>query len=119
MGRVNTPVVTLTQRQELEEGLRQDSSHCFRMRCQSILLKSEDRTSKEEASQIIGLCAVSIDNWVKRYSEEGIAGLQTKSGRGRKPLISPTEYRAAILSAIKSNRQRMRTMGSRERKEIV
>ena len=108
MGRVNTPIVTLTQRQELEEGLRHGSSHCFRMRCQSILLKSEGRKSKE-VSQITGMCAVSINNWVKRYNEEGIAGLQTKSGRGRKPLISPTEDSAAILSAIKSNRQRMRT----------
>ena len=108
MGRANTPAVTLTQRKELEEGLRHGASHCFRMRCQSILLKSEGRKSKE-VSQITGMCAVSINNWVKRYNEEGVAGLQTKSGRGRKPLISPTEDSVAILSAIKSNRQRMRT----------
>ena len=108
MGRVNTPTITFTQRKELEEGLRHGASHCFRMRCQSILLKSEGRKSKE-VSQITGMCAVSINNWTKGYTEEGIAGLQTKSSRGRKPLISPTEDRAAILSAIKCNRQRMRT----------
>jgi hypothetical protein len=40
---------------------------------------------------------------------DGIVGLQTKSGRGRKPVINEIEDKAAILSAIKSNRQRIRT----------
>ena len=108
MGRVNTPTLTPTQRKELEEGLRQGSSHCFRMRCHSILLKSEGRKSKD-VSLITGLCAVSINNWLKRYNEEGISGLQTKPGRGRKSILSQTEDSEAILSAIKANRQRMRT----------
>ena len=108
MGRINTPIITISRRQELEEWLRQGPSHCIRMRCHSILLKSEGRKSKE-FSLITGMCAVSINNWIKRYNEEGLTGLQTKSGRGRKPVISHAEDSEAILSAIKSNRQRMRT----------
>ena len=108
MGRINRPTLTMEQRNELELGLKQGKSHCFRMRCQSILLKSEGRTSKEVGS-ITGMCSVSVNTWLKRYNSEGISGLQTQPGRGRKRIISESEDKEAILSAIKSNRQRMRT----------
>ena len=50
MGRVNTPTLTPSQRKELEIGFRDGNSHCFRMRCQSVLLKSTGRTSKDVGS---------------------------------------------------------------------
>jgi transposase len=77
------------------------------MRCQSILLKSEGRTSKDVGS-ITGMCNVSVDTWVKRYKSEGFPGLITKFVRGRKPIIEGHDT-DAILSAIKANRQRMQT----------
>jgi transposase len=107
MGRVNTPSLTPAQRSELELGIRDGKSHCFRMRCQSILLKSEGRTSKD-VGRITGLCNVSVDTWVRRYKSEGLHGLITKFGRGRKSIIEDCD-KEAILSAIKSNRQRMQT----------
>ena len=78
------------------------------MRCRSILLKSEGRTSKEVAA-MTEMCEMSVNNWLARYRQDGISGLQTKAGRGRKPVISEKEDKEAILSAIKANRQRMRT----------
>ena len=107
MGRVNTPLLTPPRRRELEAGIRDGKSHCFRMRCQCILLKSEGRTSKDVGS-ITGMCNVSVDTWVKRYKSEGITGLTTKSGRGRKSIIEDGD-KASVLSAIKANRQRMQT----------
>jgi len=107
MGRVNTPWLTPTQRRELEIGVRDGKSHCFRMRCQSILLKSEGRTSKEVGS-ITGMCKVSVDTRVKRYKVEGLQGLSTKPGRGRKSIIEDVD-KDAVLSADKANRQRMQT----------
>jgi len=77
------------------------------MRCHSILLKSEGRTSKDVGS-ITGMCNVSVDTWVKRYKAEGLQGLVTKPGRGRKSIIEDHD-KEAVLSAIKSNRQRMQT----------
>jgi transposase len=108
MGRVNTPILTATQRQELERGLREGKSHCFRMRCQSVLLKSAGSKSKE-AGLVTGMCAVSVNSCVSRYMHEGLSGLCTKQGRGRKRILSETEDKASILLAIKANRQRMRT----------
>lgn len=74
----------------------------------AILLKSTGRTSKEVGS-ITGLCAVSINSWVKRYQTEGLSGLRTKSGRGRKAILSIEEDKSSILAAITANRQRMGT----------
>jgi transposase len=107
MGRVNTPSLTSAQIRELELGLKNGKSHSFRMRCQSILLKSEGLTSKD-VGKITGMCNVSVDTWVKRYKFEGISGLTTKPGRGRKAIIEEQD-KDAILSAIKANRQRMQT----------
>jgi transposase len=77
------------------------------MRCQSILLKSCGTKSKE-TGLITGMCATSVNSWLKRYESEGLSGLETKPGRGHKSILSE-EDKPAILSAIKSNRQRMRT----------
>ncbi|KAA6315802.1 hypothetical protein EZS27_033790, partial [termite gut metagenome] len=38
MGRVNTPQLTPEQRQTLDSGFKTGRSHCFRMRCHTILL---------------------------------------------------------------------------------
>ena len=81
-------------------------SHAARSRCQVILLKSEGRTSKDVGA-IVGMCHVSVNSWLKRYNEEGIGGLLTKPGRGRKPSIRPQEDQEAILEAVKANRQRI------------
>lgn len=108
MGRVNTPTLTESQRTELALGLKESKSHSFRMRCQSILLKSEGRSSADVGS-ITGMCGLSVNNWLKRYKAEGMLGLYTKSGRGRKRIITVEEDKESVLEAIRVNRQRMRT----------
>ena len=108
MGRVNTPLLTTEQRNDLEEGLKKSTIHSFRMRSHSILLKSEGRTSQEVGS-ITGMSHVSVNSWLTRYKSEGILGLCTKPGRGRKPVLNREEDKADILEAIKANRQRTRT----------
>lgn len=105
MGRVNTPSIREIERTALEEGLRKGSSHAFRMRCQVILLKAAGRKSKE-VGDIVRMSEVSVNSWVRRYKQAGIQGLFTKPGRGRKGLIQPVEQ-AAILAAVKANRQRL------------
>lgn len=108
MGRVNRPILTPEQRKELEQGFREGSSHCFRMRCHGILLKADGLKSKAVGA-VTGMCAISVNSWVSRYNREGILGLHTKPGRGRKPILSQKDDRDSILAAIKGNRQRMRT----------
>jgi len=106
MGRKNTPVLSETQRAELTKVLKTGKIHAFRCRCHLILMKAEGRTSKD-VGEIVGLCNVSVNSWLKRYNEEGIEGLLTKPGRGRKPSIRQEDDQGAILLAVKANRQRI------------
>lgn len=32
----------------------------------------------------VGMTLISVNHWIHRYSQEGISGLKTRSGRGRK-----------------------------------
>jgi transposase len=87
MGKTKVIELTTEQRAALEKGYRKGKSHAFRMRCQMILLKSEQRSSLE-VSHILGCCEIVVNNWLSRYEEQGIKGLETRPGRGRKPKLS-------------------------------
>jgi transposase len=87
MGKTKVIELTVEQRTLLEKGYRTGKSHAFRMRCQMVLLKSEQPSSLE-VSYILGSCERVVNNWLNRYEEEGIKGLETRPGRGRKPKLS-------------------------------
>lgn len=42
----------------------------------------------------IGLARRTVQTWVRRYNEEGLAGLRDRLGRGRQPILSPEEQQA-------------------------
>ena len=44
----------------------------------------------------IGLSRRSVQNWVQRYNEEGLAGLQDRAGRGRQPILSEAEQQLVV-----------------------
>lgn len=108
MSRINTPVLTESAKTELENRFRTDPSHTIRMRCQLVLLKAQGRTSIEVA-HIVSTCEMTVNNWVNRYKREGLAGLLTKPGRGRKAIINTADQQQAALDAIKADRQRLQT----------
>lgn len=86
MGKIKTVELTRAQRAALEKDHRTGASHAFRMRSRMILLKSESRTAAEIAD-LLGCREVVVNNWLKRYESEGIEGLRTRPGRGRKPVL--------------------------------
>ncbi len=106
MGRVNTPILTPSEETELKRRFREDKRHCFRMRCKLILLKSKGMKSKD-VGEIIEMNYVSVNAWVIRFKTERISGLETRPGRGCKPIISLREDSDKILEIVKNNRQRM------------
>jgi len=87
MGKTKVIELTTEQRAALENGYRKGKSHAFRMRCQMVLLKSKKRSSLE-VGKVLGCCQMVINGWLSRYAEEGIKGLETRAGRGRKPKLS-------------------------------
>lgn len=97
--------LTSLMRVDLDKGYKEGKSHCLRQRCQMVVLKAEGYTSKEIGS-IVGCCEVSVNSWIKRFETEGIAGLSTKEGRGRKPILSAAHL-SMVKAAVEQERQRL------------
>ena len=72
----------------LEKAAKHGQTYSFRLRCQAVLLKTDPenkRTSLDVAKQL-GCCEMSVNDWIKRYQQQGLTGLKVKPGRGRKPI---------------------------------
>lgn len=106
MGKTRIVILTDEQRQVLEKGYQNGNSHAFRKRCHLVLLKSEKRSS-EEVSKILKMSEPSVNTWLNRYESEGIVGLFTKKGRGRKPILNIETDETVVRDAIKVERQRL------------
>ncbi|MGP1378772.1 MAG: helix-turn-helix domain-containing protein, partial [Prevotella veroralis] len=81
-------------------------SHSFRMRCRAILLKSNGLTSKEVGIQT-EMTHISVNSWVKRFECEGVKGLATRLGRGRKPIMDSSDGEV-IRRTFENDRQNVK-----------
>ena len=88
MGKPKVLELTEAERLALEKGFRLGEKHCFRMRCRAVLLKADG----------------SVNAWVNRFKSEGIDGLNTRSDRGRKPIMDCSDEEA-VRRAIEQDRQ--------------
>lgn len=104
---LRTIELTAEQYQELKDGYEKGKSAAYRKRCHLVLLKQEGRTSRD-IGKIIGLHQITVNNWLNRYESEGISGLQTKPGRGRKPILDEQKDAQKIKEEVKKERQRLK-----------
>jgi len=51
--------------------------------------------------------SVTVNNWLNRYQAAGIAGLATKPGRARKPLLEPARDLEQVRAAVVAKRQHL------------
>ena len=86
------------------------------MRCRTVLLKSQGLTSKEIGLQT-DMTHISVNSWVKRFESEGVSGLETRPGCGRK-LIIDCLYEEAVRKAIEQDRQRVMKVKEACRKHL-
>lgn len=88
MSRKKRFIEKLTQEEiaQLEDGYKNGHSHPFRERCQCILLSYQGKTVQELAL-LYDVRTRTIYAWFNRWEAEGIKGLGTKPGRGRKPKL--------------------------------
>jgi len=105
-------LITICLDKEQQEQLEQirDTHKCpyMRERATAILKIAEGMSGRQVA--LTGLLKPrkpdTVYDWVKRYRQEGIAGLPVKPGRGRKPAYSPryqskAEAKEAILHTVR------------------
>ena len=88
---------------KLEKGYHNGPTHSFRIRCKSILLKSEGKSAPKIA-EMLEVTVPTVYTWVKRYEENGIKGLETRPGQGRKPIMDCSDEEA-VRKAIEEDRQ--------------
>src|SRR3954466_11556780 len=70
-----------------------------------VLLKGEGYRSTEIAT-ILHTNEMSVNNWINRFINDGVKGLETKPGRGRKPILKE-EHLSIVKVAIEQERQRL------------
>jgi transposase len=99
--------IVLSEREckALEGGYKTDENHSFRQRCKIVLLKSEGYSSKEVGA-VMNSNKGSVYNWLNRYEQEGIQGLRTREGQGRKPILAAAHI-AVVKAAVQQERQRL------------
>lgn len=99
-------ILTNEEQAVLERGYKHSKSVSFSRRCHMVLLKGQGRTS-EEIAQIMGTTIQPVNRWVNRYEAQGIAGLQTKPGQGRKPILDENQDQDKVRAIVKKERQRL------------
>ena len=106
MGRIKKLELSVAEKEALEKGYRNGEKHTFRERCQMILLKSQG-LSAARIGRIFDCHQKSVYGWVNRYLAEGVSGLETKEGSGRKPILHSAEDLVRIREAVVGHRQRI------------
>ena len=85
-------VLSATQRQELQQTVKNHAKPYVRERA-AALLKIADGASPHQVARH-GLLQVrepdTVYGWLERYRSGGLAGLVIRAGRGRKPAFSPS-----------------------------
>ena len=61
---------------------------------------------------------MSINDWMKRFTEQGIEGLKVAKGRGRKPILRQDTDLPAVKRVIGNNRQRLRLAKAELQQEL-
>lgn len=106
MGKINKLELSVAEKEALEKGYRNGEKHPYRVRCRMILLKSEGLTNKA-IGQLFACHELTVWGWVKRYKAEGIEGLKTKPGSGRRPILRTKEDLERVREKVSEHRQRI------------
>lgn len=107
MGRKTKPLkLSPEQRAALEDGYKHGDS-IMSKRCHMVLLKGK-AWSCQQIADLLVTNHVSVRNWLIRYEAKGIAGLKTKKGQGRKPILNKKTDELKVKEQIKKERQRLK-----------
>jgi transposase len=87
------------------------------MRCRVILFKSEGLSSAKDG-ELTDMSLVSVNTWIKHFLLEGIKGLQTRPGRGWKPVMDCTDEEA-VRAAIEQDRQSVSKATGKEASDLT
>src|SRR5919202_3272571 len=94
--------VAITRRELDAGGLRREAGRCRdakaarRMLALALVLEG---CSRADAARHAGMDRQTLRDWVRRYNEEGLAGLHDRPRPGRRPRLTP-EQEAELATAV-------------------
>lgn len=94
-------------RETLESLLRTETNGKVVRRLQ-IILGAIDGKTADQISELVSLSDRAIHTWLSRYNQNGLDGLQDKSGRGRKGPLNPEQmiqFKQRLLAGPKPEDQ--------------
>ena len=96
---VSIPEITAEEKMILEQRVRASTtSQRDGLRARIVLLRAEGRTLKDVA-QHLQVSVPCVCKWSQRFEREGLAGLQDRPGRGRKPSLPAATIQRVIEAA--------------------
>jgi transposase len=90
----------------LQEGMKNATAHLFRKRCHCLILSSEGYQVKDLA-QVLDVSSNTIYEWLNRWEKKGVVGLRDLPGKGRKPILSLSDF-AQVKLRVQENAQQLR-----------
>jgi transposase len=63
---------------------------------------SSDGLTPAEIARRLPMKWDNVVKWIRRFNQEGLAGLQERPGRGRKPTRTPTQALSVVETALAS-----------------
>jgi transposase len=83
--------LSVEQRQELEQVRDHHSKAYMRVKAAAIIKVADGQSRRQVALHglLKPVVEETVSQWLKRYQEQGLDGLQVQAGRGRKPAFSP------------------------------
>lgn len=90
-------------RLKLEKGYHNGCTHKYRIRCKAILLVADGKTG-QQICELLDVTLPTVYKWISRFKEEGLKGLETRPGQGRKPIMDCSDEEA-VRKAIEEDRQ--------------
>ena len=109
MPKVTVITLTAEERAALEKAAKYGTTPSYRLRCQAILLKTERPRSAPRWTSPSDSAAARCRSTTGSSStrQQGLAGLKTKTGRGRKAILQTETDLAAVRQAVQNSRQRI------------
>ena len=120
MPKVTVLTLSDNERAMLATTVKHSSSYSFRLRCQAALLKTDpqNKGTSLAIAQQLGCYEMSVNDWVKRYHEQGLLGFKVKPGRGRKPILNQHADLAAVRRAVQESRLRLSLAAAELQQEL-
>jgi transposase len=102
------------QREELRQAMKTGNEQ-VRRRAHAVLLSARGY-NVDQIANIYEVDRDTVSNWLDRWEDQGIAGLQDQAGRGRKPTLNEKEQKQAIKIVEQDPRSAKRSLSKIEAK---